>query len=94
VPPKLCKVSFTDPDGIVHSAQVQAESLYEAAALGIRAFRQHGGGLGPASRLEVEVSGRSVTHTLTVRKLEEWVSGACRSPDEKLAKERLKTLLA
>ncbi len=88
-----CKVSFTDTDGIEHSARVQAESLYEAAALAVRAFWQHGCAPGSASRLEVEVAGPSVTHALTVRKLEDWLHGACRSPNERLVKERLKTLL-
>jgi hypothetical protein len=35
-----------------------------------------------------------VTHTVTLRKVQEWLNGACRSPNEKAVKERLKGLLA
>ncbi len=35
-----CAVSFSDTDGITHTARVQAESLYEAVALAVAEFRQ------------------------------------------------------
>jgi hypothetical protein len=35
-------VSFRDAHGFTHSVEVTASSLYEAVALGIHAFRQHG----------------------------------------------------
>jgi hypothetical protein len=35
-----CAVSFTDDDGIAHTAHVHAESLYEAVALAVADFRQ------------------------------------------------------
>ena len=41
VPARTCTVSFTGPDGIRHSVNVQAETLYEAVVLAIRAFREH-----------------------------------------------------
>ena len=90
---RQCTVSFSDPEGIRHSVQVHAESLYEAAVLAVRAFREHDCAPGPASRLEVEVAGPSVTHTVTVKKVHEWLGGTCRSPNERLVKERLKALL-
>src|SRR5262245_46990575 len=37
---RACRVSFTDVRGIRHSADVEAESLYEAAVLGIRRLNQ------------------------------------------------------
>jgi hypothetical protein len=39
VPARTCTVSFTGHDGIRHSVNVQAETLYEAVVLAIRAFR-------------------------------------------------------
>jgi hypothetical protein len=39
VPLRICAVSFIDVAGIRHTAEVQAESLYEAAILGVRAFK-------------------------------------------------------
>ena len=40
VPPRSCLVSFTGPTGIRHSVEVTADSLYEAAALGLSLLRK------------------------------------------------------
>src|SRR3954463_8511583 len=37
-----CVVSFKSPSGIVHSVDVSADSLYEAAAIGLSMLRQDG----------------------------------------------------
>lgn len=94
VPVRRCRVSFVDPNGFQHSVRVQAQSVYEAAVVAIRAFREHGCEPGPASQIEVEVQAPSVTHTVTLRKVEEWVESSARSPKQKVAKERLRGLLA
>jgi hypothetical protein len=44
--------------------------------------------------LEVMVTGPSVTHIVTPRKLEEWLNSVCRGPNEQIVKQRLKELLA
>jgi hypothetical protein len=36
---RTCRVSFQDAAGIAHSVEVTAQSLFEAAALAIKAFR-------------------------------------------------------
>jgi hypothetical protein len=36
---RTCLVSFTDSEGIRHAVEVEASSLYEAAALAIGEFR-------------------------------------------------------
>ena len=38
---RSCFVSFTDSYGLQHSVEVTAESLYEAAVLAIKLFREH-----------------------------------------------------
>ena len=35
-----CRVSYADADGVVHSVEVDADSLYEAVALAVAEFRQ------------------------------------------------------
>jgi hypothetical protein len=37
----LCIVSYVDTEGLRHTVEVEAESLYEAAALAVRTFKQH-----------------------------------------------------
>ncbi len=94
MPVRTCTVSFTSPDGIRHSVNVRAETLYEAVVLAVRAFREHDFAPGPASLLEVEAKSPSVTHTVSISKVEEWLNGVARSPREKVTKDRLRGLLA
>ena len=49
---------------------------------------------GIGTRLEIEVKSPAVRHEITVRQLRQWLDGTCTSPKEKLAKERLKAMLA
>jgi len=88
-----CIVSFVDLDGIRHSVEVDAEGLYEASVLGICAFRKHDLEPGGLTQLEVEVRS-SVTHTLTVTKVREWLQRGVRTPKEAILKDKLRTLLS
>jgi hypothetical protein len=87
-----CIVSFIDLDGIRHSVEVEAEGLYEASILGLCAFRKHDVEPGAMTQLEVEVRS-SITHTLTVNKVREWLQRGVRTPKEAVLKERLRALL-
>ena len=73
---------------------VQAETLYEAVALAVRAFREHGCAPGPASRMEVEAKTPSVTHTVSMAKVRDWLESSPKSPSDKVTKDRLKGSLA
>jgi hypothetical protein len=81
---KTCTVSFSDPEGVRHSVEVGAETLYEAAVLALKSFREHDCGPGPAAHLAVEVKSPSVTHTVVTRSIEEWPNGGAKSPKEAL----------
>ena len=87
-----CVVSYADTEGFRHAVEVQADSLYEAAVLAIRTFRQHNCEPGPASTLEVEVRS-SVVHTITPRRIYDWLDGGAKTPKEAVMKERLRALL-
>ena len=78
----------------LHSVNVQAETLYEAVVLAIRVFREHECAPGPSSELDVEARSPSVTHTLSVAKVQTWLASSAKSPADKIMKERLKGLLA
>ena len=94
MPVRACTVSFTDSEGLRHSVNVQAETLYEAVVLAARAFREHNCAPGVGSHLEVEAKSPSVTHTVRMGKVQEWLNGGAKSPREKITKERLKGMLA
>ncbi len=87
-----CVVSYLDTSGIRHSVEVDAQSLYEAAVLAIRVFREHDCEPREANRLEIEVWS-SVVHTLTIRKIHDWLNGGAKTPKEAVTKERLRALL-
>ncbi len=87
-----CIVSYLDTEGLRHTVEVEAESLYEAAVLAIRTFRQHDCQPGEASRLEVEVRS-SVVHSITPKRIYDWLSGGAKTPKEAVMKERLRALL-
>jgi hypothetical protein len=87
-----CIVSFVDLGGLRHSVEVQAEGLFEAAVLGLAAFKKHDYMPGGLTQLQVEVLS-AITHTVTVKKVQEWLERGVRTPKEAVLKERLRTLL-
>lgn len=91
-PVASCIVSFLDTEGLRHTVEVEADSLYEAGVLAIRTFRQHDCEPGQASKLEVEVRS-SVIHTITPNRIYDWLKGGAKSPKEAVMKERLRALL-
>lgn len=80
-------------DGIRHSVEVEAAGLYEASVLGICAFRKHELIPSALTELEVEVHS-SVTHSLPVSKVHEWLERGVRTPKEAVLKERLRSLMS
>ena len=87
-----CIVSYLDIEGLRHTVEVEADSLYEAAVLAIRTFRQHDCEPGQVSELHVEVRS-SVIHTITPRRIYDWLNGGAKTPREAVMKERLRALL-
>jgi hypothetical protein len=75
-----------------HTVEVEANSLYEAAVLALASFQKHDCVPGELNQLEVEVRS-SITHTVTVKRLRQWVSGGAKTPKEAVIKERLRQLL-
>lgn len=63
---RVCTVGFQSPTGTFHSVEVEAETLYEAAGLGLARLKMDGWieGLGPATRLEIAVRAPAAHHTL------------------------------
>ena len=85
-------MSNVDVSGIRHTVEVSADSLYETAVLAVRTFQQHDRAPDDMNALEVEIRS-SVTHTLTLKKLKEWVNGGARTPKEAVLKDRLRGML-
>jgi hypothetical protein len=95
VPIRPCIVSFKDTRGIRHSTEVEAESLYEAAVIGIRRLNDDPWleKIGPATVLDVEVRNPGTTHAISLQQVERWLAGATTNPNEASKKAKLKMML-
>jgi hypothetical protein len=71
------------------------ESLYEAAALGLKPLRdaERVDTLGPMTRLQLQVRAPTVRHEVTIQQLQRWLDGAPISPHEAVRKATLKSIL-
>src|SRR5678816_3414321 len=81
MPLRLCSVGFKSATGISHSVDVEAETLYEAAALGLARLKKDGWieGLGPGTRLEIQVRHPGSHHVLSVQQVQRWIDSECQS---------------
>src|SRR5437762_4644236 len=94
---RTCAVTFTDAQGVRHTAEVAADSLFEAAVLAIQILKRDGSitdTIGAATKLEVEVREPATKHTGTMLQIQRWLDGATPSPNERVKKDRLKALLS
>ena len=87
-----CIVSLLDTEGVRHTVELEAESLYEAGALAVRAFKKQDCEPVGMNELEIEVR-TSIVHSLPVWKLHDWLNGGAKSPREAVTKDRLRALL-
>ena len=91
---RICRVSFTTTSGIRHSAEIQADSLYEAAVEAIKPISQQWGEQpGLVTPIAVEVRGPTITHELTLKQIQQWLDGGSNSPKDKVTKDRLRQRL-
>lgn len=91
---RTCLVSVTDLRKIRHSVEVQAESLYEAAVLGLQILHEADwvDPIGPGTPITVEVREAATQHDVTLSKLRQWLEVAG-SPKDVAQKTRLRALV-
>ena len=84
-----------EPDWSHPRRRCRAETLYEAAGIGLARLKKDGWieGLGVGSRLEIEVREPSTVHSLTVHQLHRWMDSVTTSPAEVLRRAKVKQLL-
>jgi hypothetical protein len=95
VPVRACVVSFVDSRGIRHSAEVEAESLYEATVLGVTRLNHDAWieKIGPATVLDIEIREPATAHSISLQQVERWLAGATTNPIEAMKKAKLKMML-
>lgn len=88
------RVSVRDSDGVTHTVEVTAATLYEAAAQAVAAFEQEGWAseaLTTAAVLDVEVISPSVHHRVPMSALRKWLAGLTTSPRAQAIKQSLRS---
>jgi hypothetical protein len=96
VPLRTCRVSFTDTDGVNHEVEVQAESVFEAAAIALRGFRDDdwsAEGSHWTGALDIVVQQPAVTHKLLVEKFHAFLKAQGGSPREITRRQKLNRIL-
>jgi hypothetical protein len=95
MPSRTCSVAFTDGRGVRHSVEVVAESLYEAAVLGIRRLNEDPWTerIGPATVLDIVAREPGTQHSISVQQVERWLGAVTRNPNEAMRKAKLKMML-
>ena len=92
---RTCTVSFSGPSGIRHSVDVTAESVYEAAALGVGSPKSGwADAVALGTELEIQVREPPTCHRVTLHQIHRWCDGIATSPDETLKKRKLKQLFS
>ena len=89
---RTCRVSFTDQKGTKHTAEVTADSLYEAALVGLKAISE-GWGEEPEASTPITVSIVPPEHVVTLRHIKAWVEKGSGPPRDMALRHRLKALL-
>jgi hypothetical protein len=93
---RTCRVIITDLEGISHSVEVTASTLYEAVALGLVALRGQEwvaripGGLAP---VRVSVTSIPVEHSVKIGDFTRWLERKGGSPREATDRDRVRAVL-
>jgi len=92
---RVCTDSYVDHRQIRHATEVQAETLYEAAVMAVKVFRQDPWleKIGPGTVLEVDIREPSTKHSISLQQVERWLAGATTNPNEASRKAKLKMML-
>jgi hypothetical protein len=91
---RVCVVRLTDDHGVEHRVKVRAESVYEAALLGLNRLERMGwesDGLTIGSVI-VEVWEEPTLHLVHVKKLLSWLKAPGKFPSEEQRKAKLRIL--
>lgn len=93
MPLRSCRVTVQDMEGIAHSVEVTAESLYEAVAQGLAALRRNDWIEGFPGSVKVFVADVPVEHEVQLKDFTQWLDRKGRSPRDIIARQRIRSIL-
>jgi hypothetical protein len=94
---RRCKVSVADIEGVEHSTEVTAASLYEAVAAALTSLRKDAwvGEIGRGlTTVKVEVQQPPVTHEVRMKDFQAWLERKSGSPADMILRDKLVKMLA
>jgi len=93
---RACRVTITDVEGVNHTVDVTASSLYEAVALGLKVMRADAWVEPVAEQLgivKVLVRDVPVEHAVKLRDFTAWLRRTAGSPSDVTARRRVREIL-
>jgi hypothetical protein len=96
MPVRSCRVTIQDLDGVSHTVEVTAATLYEAVAQGLAALRGNEWVAGIAQGLnvvKVSVADVRVEHEVKLMDFTKWLDRRGGSPREMSERQRLRSIL-
>jgi hypothetical protein len=93
---RSCRVTFLDLDGVSHTVEVTAATLYEAVAQGLTALRGNEWVAGIAegsNAVRVSVADVRVEHEVQLRDFMKWLEKTNGSPREISNRHRIRAIL-
>src|SRR6202007_3206119 len=82
---RSCRVTISDLDGVTHTVEVTAATLFEAVALGLRQLQGNAwvAGIGrPMDTVTVSVKSVPVEHRVRIGEFTKWLERGATSPAE------------
>jgi hypothetical protein len=96
VPARSCRVTITDSQGIAHTVEVTASSLFEAVAMGVKTFRsnQWVPGIPDGFALvKVRVTDIPIDHEVKMKDFLAWVERRGNSPRDVIDRKKIRAIL-
>jgi len=93
---KSCRVTVFDMDGVAHTVEVTAATLYEAVALGLKHIRGNDwveGLAGALNTVTVCVKNVQVEHAVRLGEFTKWLERKGGSPAEITRRKKIKEIL-
>ena len=96
MPVRSCRVTIQDMDGVDHTVQVSAATLYEAVARGLSALREEEWVAGIAQGLnvvKVSVISTPIEHSVKMGDFQKWLAREGGTPRDRTDRSRVREIL-
>lgn len=94
MPRRSCRVTIRDLEGVAHTVDVTAESLFEAVAQGLAALRGNQWVAGIAQGVvQVSVADVRVEHAIRLKDFTDWLDRPGRSPRDIIQRQKIRSIL-